>query len=89
MKLKKGFVLRDVCGEHVIVGEGLGAVNFGRLLALNETAAWIWRQADAMGEFTIDALADKLCEEYEVSAEQARKDVAEMVGKWQQENVVE
>lgn len=89
MKLKKGFVLRDVCGEHVIVGEGLGAVNFGRLLALNETAAWIWRQADAMGEFTIDALADKLCEEYEVSVEQARKDVAEMVGKWQQENVVE
>ena len=89
MKLKKGFVLRDVCGEHVIVGEGRGAVNFGRVLALNETAAWIWRQADAMGEFTIDALADKLCEEYEVSAEQARKDVAEMVGKWQQENVVE
>ena len=36
MKIKKGFVLREVCGEHVIVGEGLGAVNFGKLLALNE-----------------------------------------------------
>ena len=30
MKIKKGFVLREVCGEHVIVGEGLGAVNFGK-----------------------------------------------------------
>ena len=89
MKIKKGFVLRDVCGEHVIVGEGLGAVDFGRLLALNETAAWIWRQAEAMGDFTVEALADKLCEEYDVTAEQARKDVAEMVGKWQQEGVVE
>ncbi|MBO7116222.1 MAG: PqqD family protein [Prevotella sp.] len=89
MRQKKGFVLRDVCGEHVIVGEGLGAVNFGRLLALNETAAWIWRQAEAMGDFTVEALADKLCEEYDVTAEQARKDVAEMVGKWQQEGVVE
>ena len=89
MKLKKGFVLRDVCGEHVIVGEGLGAVNFGRLLALNETAAWLWKQADAMGDFTVEQLADKLCEEYDVTAEQARKDVAEMVGKWQQEGVVE
>ena len=41
MNIKKGFVLREVCGEHVIVGEELGAVNFGKLLALNETAAWL------------------------------------------------
>ena len=38
MRIKKGFVLREVCGERVIVGEGLGAINFGKLLALNETA---------------------------------------------------
>ena len=50
MNIKKGFVLREVCGEHVIVGEGLGAVNFGKLLALNETAAWLWKQAQEMGE---------------------------------------
>ena len=49
MNIKKGFVLREVCGEHVIVGEGLGAVNFGKLLALNETAAWLWKQAQEMG----------------------------------------
>ena len=82
-------MLRDVCGEHVIVGEGLGAVNFGRLLALNETAAWIWKKAEAIGDFTIEALVEKLCEEYDVTAEQARKDVTEIVRKWQQEGVVE
>ena len=89
MRQKKGFVLRVVCGEHVIVGEGLGAVNFGRLLALNETAAWIWKKAEAIGDFTIEALVEKLCEEYDVTAEQARKDVTEIVRKWQQEGVVE
>ena len=52
MKIKKGFVLRQVCGENVIVGEGLGAINFGKLLALNETAAWLWQQAVAMDNFT-------------------------------------
>ena len=35
MKIKKGFVLRDVCGEQVIMGEGIGALDFGRLLCLN------------------------------------------------------
>ena len=61
MKLKKGFVLREVCGERVIMGEGLGAINFGKLLTLNETAAWLWQQAQNMGDFTIEALAERLC----------------------------
>ena len=89
MKLKEGFVLRQVCGENVITGEGLGAINFGKLLALNETAAWLWKEAEAQGDFTVNSLADKLCEEYEVTAEQARQDVAAIVKKWQEVEVVE
>ena len=89
MKLKEGYVLRQVCGENVITGEGLGAINFGKLLALNETAAWLWKEAEAQGEFTVNSLADKLCEEYDVTAEQARQDVAAIVKKWQEVEVVE
>lgn len=89
MKLKKGFVLREVCGEHVIMGEGLGAVNFGKLLALNETAAWLWKEAEAMGDFNVEALADRLSEEYDVSAEDARQDVADIVAEWQSVDVIE
>ena len=89
MKTKKGFVLREVCGERVIVGEGLGAVDFGRLLALNETAAWLWQQAQEMGDFTADALTEKLCEEYDVTADEAKADVEEMIARWKQVGVVE
>ncbi|MCR5712120.1 PqqD family protein [Prevotella sp. tf2-5] len=89
MRIKKEFVLREVCGEHVITGEGLAAVNFGRLLALNETAAWLWKQADAMGDFTVEQLADKLCEEYEVSNDVAKEDVAKIINQWQKEGVIE
>lgn len=89
MRIKKGFVLREVCGENVIMGEGLGAINFGKLLALNGTAAWLWKQALEMGDFTIEALADKLGDEYEVTAEEALLDVAEIIGEWQKVNVVE
>jgi len=89
MRIRKGFVLREVCGENVIMGEGLGAINFGKLLALNETAAWLWKQAQEMGDFTIEALAGKLCEEYEVTAEAAKADVAEIVAEWQKVDVVE
>ena len=89
MQIKSGFVLREVCGEKVIVGEGLDAINFGKLLSLNETAAWLWKQAKEMGDFSIDELAAKLCEEYEVSADDAKADVAEMLDEWKQVGVVE
>jgi len=89
MRIKKGFILREVCGEHVIMGEGLGAVNFGRLLALNETAAWLWKQADTMGDFTVEQLAEKLCEDYEVDNETAQNDVTAIVEQWQKEGVIE
>ncbi|WP_407458376.1 PqqD family protein [Fibrobacter sp.] len=89
MKLKSGFVLRDVCGEKVIMGEGIGALDFGRLLCLNETAAWLWSKASEMGDFTVDALALALCEEYDVTPDRAKADVASIVAEWQKVNVVE
>ena len=89
MKIKKGFVLREVCGERVIMGEGLGAINFGKMLALNETAGWLWKQAQAMGDFTVDLLAERLCEEYDVTADEVRKDVADIITEWQNVSVIE
>ena len=89
MKQKEGFVLRTVCGEHVIVGEGLGTIDFGKLISLNETAAWLWKKAGEMGDFSIDELAAALCEEYEVDAQQSRADVEKMVAQWQEIGIVE
>ena len=82
-------MLRTVCGENVIVGEGLGTIDFGKLISLNETAAWLWKKADEMGDFSVESLSEALCEEYEVSAEQACADVAKIVGQWQELGIIE
>ena len=89
MRIKKGFVLRTVCGENVIVGEGLDAINFGRMLCLNETAAWLWKQALEQGDFTAESLAAALCNEYDVTPEQALTDVKETINQWTELKVVE
>lgn len=89
MKLKSGFVLRDVCGEQVIMGEGIAALDFGRLLSLNETAAFLWSVASKAGEFDVDSLSAKLCEEYDVSLDQAKQDVSEIVKQWLEVGVAE
>ena len=81
--------MRTVCGEHVIVAEGLEVINFNKLLSLNESATYLWEQAAALGDFTAEQLADKLCEEYEVTREQALADVDKMIAQWQEIGVVE
>lgn len=87
MKRKEDFVLREVCGERVIVGEGLGALDFGKLLSLNETAAWLWQHAE--DGFTVDSLAEALCQEYDVQPDVAARDVAAIIGEWQKLGIVE
>ena len=82
MKRKEGFVLREVCGEKVIVGEGLGAIDFGKLVSINDSAAFLWTAAGEQGDFTVDSLVEALCENYEVDAETARQDVAGLIDQW-------
>ena len=89
MRQRKGLVLRDVCGEKVIIGEGLEAVNFGRLMCLNDTAAWLWEKASEMGEFSVDGLVEALFEEFEVTKEQALQDVKDIVAKWKENGIIE
>jgi hypothetical protein len=52
MKIKEGFVLREVCGDNVVCSEQLGHVHFGHMFVTNETATFLWQQAVKDGVFT-------------------------------------
>ena len=82
-------MLREVCREQVIMAEGLKAIDFGKILALNESATWLWKEAHQMGDFTVESLADRLCEEYDVTRENALADVAELVGNLRELNMID
>ena len=36
MKLKKGFEIQNVCGEHIIVPTGVENVDYSKIISLNE-----------------------------------------------------
>ena len=88
MKIKDGFILRTICGENIVVGEGLAQVNFNRILSLNESAAYLW-QAVTGKEFTPVPLTRLLLERYEVTEERADADVETLLKVWTAEGVVE
>ena len=49
----------------------------------------LWKEAQAQGDFTIESLTAKLCEEYDVTAEEARSSVADILEKLDKEGVIE
>lgn len=88
MRIKEGFTLRTLCGEHIVVGEGLSQVNFNKIISLNDSAAWLWEQLQGK-DFTEDTLAGLLLEKYDVSAEQAQADSAKLLAQWVEQGIVE
>ena len=73
MKIKKGFILRVVGGENVVVPVGELSKTFHGMINLNETGAFLWRFFSE--EHTLEEGVDALCNEYEVERERAAADV--------------
>lgn len=80
MRIKKGFKLREIMGEFAVIGEGLEQVNFNKIISLNNTAAYIWKEIEGK-EFDADMVAELLLAKYDVEEELARKDAAALVQK--------
>jgi len=93
MKTIEGFKLRKLGNEFILVGESLALINFNKMITLNETAAFLWKEAEeksvACGEFTAAELCKALCAEYEVSPEQAMNDVEATIASWREAGVIE
>lgn len=81
MKTKAGFVLREMCGENIITGEGIEHINFNKLISLNATAAFLWKALEGK-EFTVESMAQTLVDEYGIDMELALKDSEKLSQAW-------
>lgn len=88
MKIKEGFRMRKLGRDHIVVAEGLDAVNFNKMIVLNETAAYLW-DAVKDREWDAELMRDLLLEKYEVSPEQALADAKALADKWVEAGIAE
>ena len=88
MKIRKGFVLREMCGENIVAGEGLEHINFNKLISLNSTAAFLWK-ALVGKEFTEKEMAQLLVDEYGIDMDLAIKDSKALCAAWAEVGIAE
>ena len=86
MKIKEGFIIREVAGSFVVVAVGSAAKEFSGIINLNETGAFLWKALEKGA--TKDELVAKLLAEYEVDEATARADVDAFVQKLQENQLV-
>ena len=81
MKIKEGFVLRKIGDKDVVIGEGLDQINFNKIIALNSSAANLWR-ALAIKDFSEEDAIDFLENYYQIDHQIAEKDAKAILDKW-------
>lgn len=87
MKIREGFLLRNVAGNNVVVPIGQATLDFNGMMSLNETGAFIFSKM--LDGTTKEQLIEDLISEYEVEREIAQKDVDDFSKKVEGEGLLE
>lgn len=87
MKIKKGYLLREVAGNCVVVPAGKAALDFSGVITLNESGAFLWKLLEK--DMTQEELLSAMLDEYEVGPDAARTDIADFLAKLEAAGLVE
>ncbi|PKL00662.1 MAG: PqqD family protein [Tenericutes bacterium HGW-Tenericutes-1] len=79
MRLKEGYLLRKIAGQHVVVPVGEAALNLNGVITLNESGCYLWELLQ--NDISEEELLDKMLSRYNVSKETAALDIKAFINK--------
>ncbi len=86
LKLDKEYVLRQIGDDYVIVPVGKAALDFNGMITVNETGAFLWEQL--VKGTSKEGLLETLMETYEVTQEEAERDIDEFLDVLYKNNIL-
>ena len=75
MKIKDGYLLREVAGSNIVVPVGEGTMDFSGVITLNDVGAFLWKNLEE--DVSEEELVQRVLKEYDTDEVTARRDVAE------------
>jgi hypothetical protein len=87
IKIKSGFVVREIAGQSVVVALGAASKSFNGIIKLNETGRVMW---DMLAQGTEkDDVVNKILSEYDVDRATVEKDFDSFVTTLKENNILE
>jgi hypothetical protein len=87
MKIKNGFMLREIAGQWVVVPLGSRVVEFNSIMTLSESGAILWKLMEKGTDE--DELVKALLEEYEADETVVRHDVKSFISSIKEKGICE
>lgn len=87
MRIKEGFILRNVGEQAVVVSVGEASKIFNGMIKLNSTGEFLWKHI--VDDVSEEDLVAALLEEYDVEESVAKEDVTAFVEKLKTAGIVE
>lgn len=79
MRIKRGFVLREVAGQNMVIATGEASKDFHGMIKLNDTGKEIWQGLQE--GISVAEIAKRIQEKYDVEYEKAMEDTENFVEK--------
>ncbi len=87
MRIKEGFVLKNIAGSTFAMPSGENLVNLQLMLTLNESGTFLWNVLEK--GCTEDELVEAMTQEYAVDAETAKQDVCDFINILKENNILD
>ncbi len=87
MKIKDGFILKDVAGSKIVIATGSARLDFNGVMTFNDVGAAVFNLLD--GTRTVDEIASKIAADYGVDVTMVKTDVENLIEKMRKHNLIE
>lgn len=87
MKIKSGFVVRDIGGKVVAIAVGERSNEFNGMINLNQSGKFVWQCLEK--ETTVEEVAKKVVKEYDITIEEATEAVVGFVSELKKSGLIE
>ena len=87
MKLKYNFIVRNVAGQSVALAVGNDNAKFNGMIKLNSVGEFIFKLLE--NNITEEEILNKITEEYDISAEEAKSSVENYLAVLRQNELIE
>jgi hypothetical protein len=87
MKIKSGFMTRNISGKIVAVAVGPRSLEFNGMINLNETGEFIWKCLEK--ETSEQEIAQKLAKHYDIDTEKALESTKSFIDELRKNDLID
>lgn len=86
MKIKDGFILKDVAGSKIVIATGSAKLDFNGVITFNDVGAEVFTMLD--GTNTVEDIVSHIAAEYGIEEATVKSDIEKLIDKMRKHKLI-